>query len=172
MKHEVMARAITELDSALLEDAQQAGPKAVGHWRRWCAAAACLVLVCALALPLSARPAASLRGTALTARPTPVEEVAALRAADPGEDAPVQAELTLTLRRETGLTVSAGTLTVLRDGAEIGSGSDWTGKGRVTVLWSVGSAQPGQLYTLTAGSLVLTLEYDDALQGWTIRKGP
>lgn len=173
MKHEVMARAITELDSGLLEDAQLAGPKAVGHWRRWCAAAACLVLVlsCALALPAAGRPAVSLRGTALTAQPTPVEDVTALRAADPEREAPVRAELTLTLRRETELAASAGTLTVLKGEAEIASGSQWTGRGQYTVLWTIDSARAGQQYTLTAGSTVLTLEYDAQLQGWTIRKG-
>ena len=172
MKNEVMARAITELDDALIEDAMQAAPRQISPWRRWCAAAACLVLVAAagLAVPAVSQPAVSLHGTALTAQPAPVDETAPLRIADPEDTEPVEAELELTLRRETALAVSEGTLTVRQEGQEPVTAAAWQGHGRVTVLWSIESARPDRQYTLSAGSVTLVLEYSEALRDWTIRK--
>lgn len=171
MEHEILARAITELDDGLLEDAMQAAPRRVGPWRRWCAAAACLAVIFAagLALPALGQPAVSLHGAALTAAPLPVDETALLRLSDP-EAGPVETGLDLLLRRETTLCVSAGTLTVLQDGAESAPAAQWRGSGRVSVLWRIEEALPGRQYQLTAGSVTLALEYDDALLGWTIRK--
>ena len=172
MKNEAMARAITELDDALLEDAMKAAPRQIGPWRRWCAAAACLIVVAAagLAAPAVGRPAVSLHGTALTAEPAPVDETAMLRLIDPDEAGPAETELALTLRKETVLTASAGTLTIRQEGQEPIAAAEWQGHGRITVLWRIEDARPSRQYTLTAGSVTLVLEYSEALQGWTIRK--
>ena len=172
MKNETMARAITELDDGLIEDAMQAAPRQISPWRRWCAAAACLVLVMAagLAAPAVSRPAVSLHGTALTAAPAPVDETSPLRIAAPDWAEPVEVELDLTLRRETALAASEGTLTLRQEGQEPVTAPEWRGSGKVSVLWSIGDARPDRQYTLTAGPVTLVLEYSESLRGWTIRK--
>lgn len=165
MKYEMLARAMSELDDDLLEDAQR-GAKPRGGWRRWCAAAACLVLLCTGALWYRA-PAVTMNGSAVTQTPRSIAGEAAVMSLRLHEPQAL-VTLELTLRRETALSVSAGTLQLFDEaGNELFSGTDGTARGTVCAVWAVDDAAEVPC-TLTVGSVTLLLERSGA--EWTIRR--
>ena len=172
MKNEIMARALTQIEDALLEDAQKKTPKRGQNFLRGLyAAAACLaVLFCSvLFLRLTAVPGITVNGTELGTEPIPVAASAepyVVRFFDGSERVTLQ----ISVRRETEIRVSSGTFDVFCGTERIGSGTSFTGQGELSVRWVIPDADSRQCYEMTVGSTTLLLTYDSSLNGWIICK--
>lgn len=160
MKHETLARAITGLDDALIDEAAE--KRRPLH--RFAAMAACLLLVLGIALYGLRPPTVLLDGTKVTAQPRAIGGETAVMTMRLYE--PVQVELTLKLPRETKIGVSAGTL-VTQDGE---STQTITARGTVEVLWVIEDAAEDETYQMTIDSATLLLAHDASRGGWTICK--
>lgn len=157
MKYEALARAMSELDDELLEDAEHVEKRGSVPWKRLCAAA-CLALVCAMWMAV---PSVRMNGGAVTHTPRSIAGETAVMAMRLHE--PVQAALELSLRWETTVRVSAGTLLC---GDE--EGQSLSLRGTQEVVWVVEEAEAGETYEMTFGRTVLQLAYSERHGGWTI----
>ena len=114
MKHEAIARALTQLDDALIAEAASHAPRKGRYFPHVLAAAACLALVLAAALSMtrSTLPAEiRIGGSALSSAPIPIEQPAPL-ALSPADAQPLSISLTIESRAETPaeISVSGGVL--------------------------------------------------------------
>lgn len=174
MKNEIFAQALTQLDDALLEDAlsgtsRKSAPKrGLSLLRGLTAAAAVLaVLVCSLLfLRMTAAPEITVNGTPIGAEPVPVAAKTGIRLFDGCE----RVMLSLSLKRETTLSVSCGTLKIYRETEEIDAGTSFTGTGELRIQWIIPDADSRESHEMTVGNTTLRLSYSDAQDCWVIRR--
>ncbi len=171
MDRDDMARALSELDDELVEEAMTR-PRQKKKWGAigGCAAAACLALVL-LALPLTQpKITATVNGAAVGRTPVPVGDGVAAFAMEPAEPAAPRVRMELYLPRMTEVSVIDGVIELYEGETCYASGPSFAGEGTIDLVWAVEDGAAGQYYTMEAGRVTLVLEYDDARQDWTIRK--
>ena len=163
-----MARALSELDDELVEEAM------TRPWRKrkWAAigggaAAACLALVL-LGLPLTQpKITATVNGAAVGRTPVPAGDGVAAFALEP---AAPRVRMELYLPRMTEVSVTDGVIELYEGETCYATGPSFAGEGTIDLVWAVEDGAAGQYYTMEAGRVTLVLQYDDARQDWTIRK--
>ena len=160
MKHEVLTRAIGELDDELIADAYAYKPRKRYALPRFLAAAACLVLVLAAALAMTrdTLPAEiKVEGAALSSIPIPISLSGPL--------SPM-----LTIESKSGeavtVTVSDGVLTQPLYSLQE-EFTSYTVSGKVQLCWTIEEPDTGTVYTLSLdGAPAVTLRYDEANGYW------
>lgn len=154
MKHEVLTRAIGELDDELIADAYAYKPRKRYALPRFLAAAACLVLVLAAALAMTrdTLPAEiKVEGSALSSIPIPISQPAAMaldaRGSLSGPLSPM-----LTIESKSGeavtVTVSDGVLTQPLYSLQE-EFTSYTVSGKVQLCWTIEEPDTGMVYTLS-----------------------
>ena len=170
MKHEAIARALTQLDDALIAEAASHVPRKGRYFPHVLAAAACLALVLAAAVTMtrSTLPAEiRIGGSALSSAPIPIEQPAPL-ALSPAGAQPLSISLTIESRAETPaeVSVSGGVLDSPADSAPRDLSSR-TVSGSETLTWTIEAPDTGEVYTLSLdGVPAVTLRYDEANGYW------
>ena len=170
MKHEAMARALTQLDDALIAEAASHAPRKRRYFPHVLAAAACLALVLAAALTMTrSAPPAEIRigGSALSSAPIPIEQPAPL-ALSPAGAQPLSISLTIESRAEAPVEVSVtdGVLDSPADSAPR-SLSSRAVSGSEALTWTIEAPDTGEIYTLSLdGAPAVTLRYDAANGYW------
>ena len=168
MKHEVLTRAIGELDDELIADAYAYKPRKRYALPRFLAAAACLVLVLAAALAMT-RAEIKVEGAALSSIPIPISQPAAMaldaRGSLSGPLSPM-----LTIESKSGeavtVTVSDGVLTQPLYSLQE-EFTSYTVSGKVQLCWTIEEPDTGMVYTLSLdGAPAVTLRYDEANGYW------
>ena len=161
MKHEVLTRAIGELDDELIADAYAYKPRKRYAPPRFLAAAACLVLVLAAEIKVE--------GAALSSIPIPISQPAAMaldaRGSLSGPLSPM-----LTIESKSGeavtVTVSDGVLTQPLYSMQE-EFTSYTVSGKVQLCWTIEEPDTGTVYTLSLdGAPAVTLRYDEANGYW------
>ena len=172
VKHEVLTRAIGELDDELIADAYAYKPRKRYAPPRFLAAAACLVLVLAAALAMTrdTLPAEiKVEGAALSSIPIPISQPAAMaldaRGSLSGPLSPM-----LTIESKSGeavtVTVSDGVLTQPLYSLQE-EFTSYTVSGKVQLCWTIEEPDTGMVYTLSLdGAPAVTLRYDEANGYW------
>ena len=172
VKHEVLTRAIGELDDELIADAYAYKPRKRYALPRFLAAAACLVLVLAAALAMTrdTLPAEiKVEGAALSSIPIPISQPAAMaldaRGSLSGPLSPM-----LTIESKSGeavtVTVSDGVLTQPLYSLQE-EFTSYTVSGKVQLCWTIEEPDTGMVYTLSLdGAPAVTLRYDEANGYW------
>ena len=168
MKHEVLTRAIGELDDELIADAYAYKPRKRYALPRFLAAAACLVLVLAAALAMTrdTLPAEiKVEGAALSSIPIPISQPAAMALDARGTLSPM-----LTIESKSGeavtVTVSDGVLTQPLYSLQE-EFTSYTVSGKVQLCWTIEEPDTGTVYTLSLdGAPAVTLRYDEANGYW------
>lgn len=172
MKHEVLARAMGELDDELIADAYAYKPRKRYTLPRVLAAAACLVLVLAAALTMTrdALPAEiEIEGTALSSSPIPISQAAPMTLDARGSLSGPLSPL-LTIESKTGetvtVTVSDGVLTQPLYSLQE-EFTSYTVSGKVQLCWTIEEPDTGEVYTLYLdGAPAVTLRCDEANGYW------
>ena len=169
MKHEVLTRAIGELDDELIADAYAYKPRKRYALPRFLAAAACLVLV--LAMTRDTLPAEiKVEGAALSSIPISISQPTAMaldaRGSLSGPLSPM-----LTIESKSGeavtVTVSDGVLTQPLYSLQE-EFTSYTVSGKVQLCWTIEEPDTGTVYTLSLdGAPAVTLRYDEANGYWT-----
>lgn len=172
MKHEAMARAMSELDDELIAQARSYAPlpRAKRAFPRILAAAACLALVLSAALMMQ-RPQADIYigGTRLSGSPVPIDQPAPLSLEQEQSAQPLCLSLSFESRTDEPLeiTVSDGTLDPSA-GGETAPLSSRTVSGGETVTWTIPSPREDTVYTLCVnGRTAAVLRYDTENACWT-----
>ena len=172
MKHEVLTRAIGELDDELIADAYAYKPRKRYALPRFLAAAACLALVLAAALAMTrdALPAEiAIEGAALSSRAIPISQATPMaldaRGSLSGPLSPM-----LTIESKSGeavtVTVSDGVLTQPLYSLQE-EFTSYTVSGKVQLCWTIEEPDTGTVYTLSLdGAPAVTLRYDEANGYW------
>ena len=172
MKHEVLTRAIGELDDELIADAYAYKPRKRYAPPRFLAAAACLVLVLAAALAMTRDTLLAeikVEGAALSSIPIPISQPAAMaldaRGSLSGPLSPM-----LTIESKSGeavtVTVSDGVLTQPLYSLQE-EFTSYTVSGKVQLCWTIEEPDTGMVYTLSLdGAPAVTLRYDEANGYW------
>ena len=168
MKHEVLTRAIGELDDELIADAYAYKPRKRYALPRFLAAAACLVLVLAAALAMTrdTLPAEiKVEGTALSSISQPAAMALDARGSLSGPLSPM-----LTIESKSGeavtVTVSDGVLTQPLYSLQE-EFTSYTVSGKVQLCWTIEEPDTGMVYTLSLdGAPAVTLRYDEANGYW------
>ena len=172
MKHEVMARALGELDDELIDSAYAYKPRKRYTLPRVLAAAACLVLVLAAALTMTrnALPAEiEIEGAALSSKAIPISQSAPMtldaRGSLSGPLSPM-----LTIESKSGeavtVTVSDGVLTQPLYSLQE-EFTSYTVSGKVQLCWTIEEPDTSEVYTLSLdGAPAVTLRYDEANGYW------
>ena len=170
MKHEVLTRAIGELDDELIADAYAYKPRKRYALPRFLAAAACLVLVLAAALAMTrdTLPAEiKVEGAGLSSIPISITAMALdARGSLSGPLSPM-----LTIESKSGeavtVTVSDGVLTQPLYSLQE-EFTSYTVSGKVQLCWTIEEPDTGTVYTLSLdGAPAVTLRYDEANGYWT-----
>lgn len=172
MKHEVLTRAIGELDDELIADAYAYKPRKRYAPPRFLAAAACLVLVLAAALAMTrdTLPAEiKVEGAALSSIPIPISQPAAMALDARGSLSGPLSPL-LTIESKSGeavtVTVSDGVLTQPLYSLQE-EFTSYTVSGKVQLCWTIEEPDTGTVYTLSLdGAPAVTLRYDEANGYW------
>ena len=175
MKHESMARALTQLDDALIAEAEACAPRRRRVFPRMLALAACLALAVTAALTL-ARPAPKadifIGGTLLAEASIPIDQPAPM-ALGPEESAqPLTLSITVGSDADEPLdiSVSGGVLDSPLDSAPRTLTSRTVSSGE-TLTWTVEAPDESAIYTLSLGSkAVAVLRYDAANACWAAEK--
>mgnify|MGYP004470572289 CR=1 FL=1 len=169
MKHEVMARAISELDDELIASACDYRPRRVRAFPR-VLAAACLALILTAALTMTRRAPETdilIGGTALSAAPIPIDQPAPM-ALDPAESAqPLEILLTVEGKADeaTAVSVSGGTLSPEADSSSADLSCTVTGE--ASLVWRIEAPDENARYTLSLdGKAAAVLHYDGAKGCW------
>ena len=172
MKHEVLARAMGELDDELIDSAYAYKPRKRYTLPRVLAAAACLVLVLTAALTMTrdALPAEiEIDGTALSSSPIPISQTATMALDARGSlSGPLSPLLTIESKTGDGVTVtvSDGVLTQPLYSLQYAFTS-YTVSGKVQLCWTIEEPDVGKVYTLSLdGAPAVTLRYDEANGYW------
>ena len=175
MKHEVLTRAIGELDDELIADAYAYKPRKRYALPRFLAAAACLVLVLAAALAMTrdTLPAEiKVEGAALSSIPISISQPTAMALDARGSlERPAQSDAHH--REQIGrcqavtVTVSDGVLTQPLYSLQE-EFTSYTVSGKVQLCWTIEEPDTGTVYTLSLdGAPAVTLRYDEANGYWT-----
>lgn len=168
MKHDVMLDAITQLDDALIEDAEKETRKRprLRPVQGALAAAACLMLALIPVFSLPGSAEISLGGYTVSDSPVPIDGgIAAYAIRDVHPAGEVEVTFSVDAEKKTRLTVSDGVLfTAEAEGAALTLSSP------ADVTWRIESADPDICYRLTAGKDVYLLKYDNTLAGWFFQK--
>ena len=172
MKHEVLARAMGELDDELIAGAYAYKPRKRYTLPRVLAAAACLVLVLAAALTMTrdALPAkVEVEGAALSSSPIPISQPAAMALDARGSLSGLLSPM-LTIESKSGeavtVTVSGGVL-IQPLYAQQDEFTSYTVSGRVQLFWTIEEPDADTVYTLSLdGAPAVTLRYDEANGYW------
>lgn len=175
MKHEAMARALTQLDDALIAEAEACAPRRRRVLPRMLALAACLALAVTAALTL-ARPAPEtdllIGGTLLADAPIPIDRPAPL-ALDPAQAAQ---PLAVSLAFEGGadgpleVSVSDGVLDSPLNAAPRALSSRAVSGGEM-LTWTIEAPDERAVYTLfLGGKAAAALRYDAANACWIAEK--
>ncbi len=170
MKHEVLTRAMGELDDELIADAYK--PHKRYTLPRVLAAAACLVLVLAAALTMTrdALPAkVEVEGTALSSKAIPISQTATMALDARGSlSGPLSPLLTIESKSSDGVTVtvSDGVLDSSLDSVPRGLSSRMV-SGSEMLTWIIEEPDTDEVYTLYLdGAPAVTLRYDEANGYW------
>ena len=172
VKHEVLTRAIGELDDELIADAYAYKPRKRYALPRFLAAAACLVLVLAAALAMTrdTLPAEiKVEGAALSSIPIPISQPAAMALDARGSLSDPLSPM-LTIESKSGeavtVTVSDGVLTQPLYSLQE-EFTSYTVSGKVQLCWTIEEPDTGTVYTLSLdGAPAVTLRYDEANGYW------
>lgn len=174
MKHEVMARAMSELDDELIASACNYRPRRVRAFPRVLAAAACLALILTAAFTASRsaeRDTLYIGGTALSAAPIPIDQPAPM-ALDPTESAqPLEILLTVEGKADeaTAVSVSGGTLSPEADSSSADLSCTVTGE--ASLVWRIEAPDENAVYTLfLGGKPAAVLRYDGAKGCWVAER--
>ena len=157
MKHEVLTRAIGELDDELIADAYAYKPRKRYALPRFLAAAACLVLVLAAALAMT-------RDTL----PAEIKVEGAALSSIPILSGPLSPMLTIESKsgEAVTVTVSDGVLTQPLYSLQE-EFTSYTVSGKVQLCWTIEEPDTGTVYTLSLdGAPAVTLRYDEANGYW------
>ena len=172
MKHEVLARAMGELDDELIDSAYAYKPRKRYTLPRVLAAAACLVLVLTAALTMThdALPAKiEVEGAALSSGAIPISQAAPMTLDARGSlSGPLSPLLTIESKTGDGVTVtvSDGVLTQPLYSLQEAFTS-YTVSGKVQLCWTIEEPDVGKVYTLSLdGAPAVTLRYDEANGYW------
>lgn len=174
MKHEVMARAMSELDDDLIAGAYAYKPRQKFPLPRMLAAAACLALILTAALTMTRRAPETdilIGGTALSAAPIPIDQPAPM-ALDPAESAqPLEILLTVEDKADeaTAVSVSGGTLSPEADSSSADLSCTVTGE--ASLVWRIEAPDENARYTLSLdGKAAAVLHYDGAKGCWVAER--
>lgn len=178
MKHEVMARAMGELDDELIADAYDFAVKKrkVRTFPRVLAAAACLALILTAALTVTHRVPETgivIGGTALSDVPVPIDQPAPMALDARGADAQ-PLEISLTVENKAGkavdVIVSDGTLSSEADNSD-DAGASRTVTGEASLVWRIEAPDESTVYTLSLGGKpAAVLRYDAANGYWAAER--
>lgn len=176
MKHEVMARAISELDDELIASACNYRPRRVRAFPRVLAAAACLALILTAAFTASRsaeRDTLYIGGTALTGAPVPIDSPAPLALDGRSMDTPpLCVALSIESRSGDALTVSVseGVLDSPADSSPRVLSSRSAASGEA-LTWTVEAPDENTRYTLSLdGKAAAVLRYDAANGYWAAER--
>lgn len=175
MTNNVIAYAVTGIDSKLIQDAESTIKKS--HRLRpvyaLCAVAACLVLVFIFIFALPANKGTQLlvNGCEITDTPVSVRTPASIGAR--GID--LNIELSLNITEKTKITISAGEMSVCSKGSTdtlYYTGTEYTTDIPVNIHWNVDGSDITKSYTLTLGEgeTVYKLYYDESTLSWLMCK--
>lgn len=176
MKHEVMARAISELDDELIASACDYRPRRVRAFPRVLAAAACLALILTAAFTASRsaeRNTLYIGGTALTGAPVPIDSPAPLALDGRSMDTPPLC-VALSIESSSGdaltVSVSEGVLDSPADSSPRTLFSRSAASGEV-LTWTVETPDENARYTLSLdGKAAAVLRYDAANGYWAAER--
>lgn len=176
MKHEVMARAISELDDELIASACDYRPRRVRAFPRVLAAAACLALILTAAFTASRsaeRDTLYIGGTALTGTPVPIDSPAPLALDGRSMDTPPLC-VALSIESKSGdaptVSVSEGVLDSPADSSPRALSSRSAASGEV-LTWTVETPDENARYTLSLdGKPAAVLRYDAANGYWAAER--
>lgn len=175
MKNDVMAYAVTGIDSKLIQEAENAS-KAKNRLRpvyALCAVAACLVLVFTFIFPQFQEKGTQLlvNGCEITGSPVSVQTPAniGMRGID------LNIDLSLNITKETKISISAGEMSVCSAGNTdtlYYTGNEYTTDIPVNIHWRVDGSDIKSVYTLTLdeGETVYKLYYDESTLSWSMCK--
>lgn len=176
MKHEVMARAMSELDDDLIAGAYAYKPRQKFPLPRVLAAAACLALILTAAFTASRsaeRNTLYIGGTALTGAPVPIDSPAPLALDGRSMDTPpLCVALSIESRSGDALTVSVseGVLDSPADSSPRALSSRSAASGEV-LTWTVETPDENARYTLSLdGKAAAVLRYDGAKGCWVAER--
>lgn len=176
MKHEVMARAMSELDDDLIAGAYAYKPRQKFPLPRVLAAAACLALILTAALTMTRRAPETdilIGGTALSAAPIPIDQPAPLALDGRSMDTPpLCVALSIESRSGDALTVSVseGVLDSPADSSPRALSSRSAASGEV-LTWTVETPDENARYTLSLdGKPAAVLRYDAANGYWAAER--
>ena len=172
MNNEVMARAVTELDDALIAEAHTVSQKRKSrHFTvRLLAAAACVtVMLCAvLAFFSFERIEVSVNGEEVSGRPIAVAYVQGRSSLD--RSAPQELSVEIAIRTDKPISLKASDGFIGTDTQNAG-GKTLALTGDTTFVWTLENPDIGQEYFLTLDRKTgLMLSYDESLNKWTILK--
>ena len=174
MKHEVLARAMSELDDDLIAGAYAYKPRQKFPLPRVLAAAACFALILTAALTMTRRVPETdilIGGTALSAAPVPIDQPAPM-ALDPAESVqPLEILLTIEAEADetTVVSVSDGTLSPEADSSS--ADPSCTVTGGASLVWRIEAPDENAVYTLSLGGKpAAVLRYDAANGYWAAER--
>lgn len=178
MKHEVMARAMSELDDELIAQAYDFAvqKRKVRAFPRVLAAAACLALILTAALTVTQRASETdivIGGTALSDTPIPIDQPAPMALDGRSTDAqPLCVALSIESRSGDAPTVSVseGVLDPPADPSPRALSSRSAASGEV-LTWTVETPDENARYTLSLdGKAAAVLRYDGAKGCWVAER--
>ncbi|GEM_PF-4479680 len=180
MKHETLVNAITEIDDDLINDAHNVPAAKIIHWQRWCAAAACFLLIIAAAFLYFPKgdTIITVLDKQLTSRPLVISEsnaVAAARRRNQEQAAQFSASLNIDVANNTNISVSSGTMqvfdsetsTLIYEGVNLETEND------VFIIWTVEASEQITRFEMSLANQKTTdkviLSYSNN-QKWIINK--
>ncbi len=172
MKNEFMARAMSHIDDALIEEANETPvrrakiltPKVMKNITRFGSIAACIMLVIGIMIVGNRRGSqVLLYGESVSDSPRTITEYmprAVTHLVDPALITEVSLPLELEFKKETTITLSEGTITVLdKNGNTVYEGSSYTAKGSVSICVQLPpNATEGVIMTDRGYDILLTKE--------------
>ena len=177
MKNELLARAMTQIDSALIDEANEMPtkkatvltPAFLAGIKRYGALAACLVLIVGAIIAVnSSTPGVLLYGEPITANARNITEYipASFTAGD--EESDMLIPLELDFKKSTILTTDNATIVALdSDGNEIFRGKTYTAKGVASIMISL-STEERRATIATNKGYDIVLEKDEQLGLWYV----
>lgn len=169
MKHDIMAQAITDLDDDLIEQAAQIRPRK-GGFAKWCAAAACFLVVISAARGMApgADTPVFFRDTLVGTQAMPISDGISLQSARALEDGGerIEVELRAEASERTKIRVSDGILLL-----ESGEESDHcTISAPAEVVWVIEESDTARSYRMKVGRNTLLLVCDQSAGEWTLQE--
>ena len=177
MKNEFLARAMTNIDSALIDEANEMPSKRAtlltpaffSGFKRYGALAACLVLIVGAIIAVnSATPGVILYGEPITANARNITEYIPAAMASNDEDGTRVIPLELEFRKTTVLSTENANISVLDgEGNEIFSGKTYTAKGKQNLVLSLPESETEATVSTDRGYDIV-LKKDDQLGLWYV----